>query len=120
MTTAQSSGKGVHVLNDVEERRKFRNKLNDVAAQMQMITDRREVIKESISEIAEEYGIDKKYIRRLSTTIHKANYSEQQQQNRAFEAFYEIVFEGKFRDDDFEENDRTEDADDAGDPLDEE
>lgn len=99
MSTKQTSGKGVHVLNSVEERKKFRSKLNDVAAQHQMIADRREVIKEAVAEISEEYGIDKKYIRRLATTIFKSNYNEQQASNRAFEAFYEIVFEGSYRDD---------------------
>lgn len=98
MSNKQAS-KGANILNSPEGRRKLRSLIVDIAAQLQFIADRRETIKEMVDEISEQYGIDKKHIRRMATTYHKANYTEAKKTEESFAAFYELIVEGGLRDD---------------------
>lgn len=84
-----------NILTNVEERRKFRSRLGELTTILRTIDDYRDSLKEGIAAISADYGIEKKHIRRLATTVHKANFSEQRKHNEAFESFYEIIFGGQ-------------------------
>lgn len=83
-----------NILTNVEERRKFRSRLGELTTILRTIDDYRESLKEGIAAISADYGIEKKHIRRLAATVHKANFSEQRKHNEAFEMFYEAIFGG--------------------------
>lgn len=87
-------------LRDPEIRKKFKSALAVITHYFKQIDDLKEGVSESIAADASEYGLDKKTIRKLAVTMYKANYGTLQEENRAFEALYEIVVEGKLRDPD--------------------
>ena len=91
--------KGANILNNPEERKKFKSSLATITHYFQLIEDQKEGITETITDLSEEYGLDKKLIRKLATTMFKHNYSSLQEENRHFESLYEILVEGKLRDD---------------------
>ena len=93
------AAKGVNALANPEERKKFKAALVDLTHQYQLIDDRRETIKEAIAELSNQYGVEKKHIRKLAVTLHKHNYGELRKQNQTFEAFYELIVEGQLRKD---------------------
>lgn len=89
----------VNILNDPEERKKLKSSLAGVTHYFQMIDDHKEAIKESVDDISKQYGIDKKIIRKLVTTMYKRNYQTLQDENKHFEILYETLIEGRVRDD---------------------
>lgn len=91
--------KGVNILNNPEERKKFKTRLATITQYFKQIDDQKDGVKETIAEAAEEYGLDAKTIRKLATTMYKHNYGSLQEENRHFEALYETIVEGKLRDD---------------------
>jgi len=91
--------KGVNILNSPEERKRFKQQLVTITAYFRQIDDQKEGVKETIADAAAEYGLDAKTVRKLATTMYKHNYGSLQEENRHFEELYEILVEGKFRDD---------------------
>jgi hypothetical protein len=62
--------------------------LND---SMTRVAAERDFQKESINNISDKTGVDKKIIRRMAKAYFKANYSQEQEENRNFEEFYDGV-----------------------------
>ena len=62
--------------------------LND---SMTRVAAERDFQKESINNISDKTGVDKKIIRRMAKVYFKANYSQEQEENRNFEEFYDGV-----------------------------
>lgn len=97
-----------NILADPEIRKKFKSALATVTHYFQQADDAREGAKETVADLAAEYGVDKKLVRKLAVTMYKHNYGSLQEENRHFEVMYETVIEGRLRDPD----------DVGGDPLD--
>lgn len=51
----------------------------------------RDYQKETVSTISDKTGVDKKIVRRMAKVYFKANYSQEQEENRNFEEFYDGV-----------------------------
>ena len=51
----------------------------------------RDYQKETIGNISDKTGVDKKIVRRMAKVYFKANYSQEQEENRNFEEFYDGV-----------------------------
>ena len=51
----------------------------------------RDFQKEVINKMADELGVDKKLFRRMSKVYFKANYAQEQEENRNFEEMYDEV-----------------------------
>lgn len=95
-----------NLLADPEMRKKFKSALAAVTVYYQQIDDKKEGAKETVADMAVEYGLDKKTITKLARTMYKHNYSSLLEENRHFEQLYEQVIEGKLRDpDDFDDHD---------------
>jgi len=90
--------KGKNILNDPEERKKFKSALAAITHELQMIDDRRESIKEQYGELSSMYGLDKKIIRKLATTMYKHNYTDVVDEMNHFQALYETLVNGKLSD----------------------
>lgn len=58
------------------------------------IAAERDLQKEAIEKAADKLGIDKKLIRKLGKTHHKANFNLESEENRIFEEFYTILING--------------------------
>lgn len=104
----EQAKKGVNILNNVEERKKFKTMLAVLTAHMHDIDVHRESIKETVECMAADYGLEKKIINKLAKTMYKHNYGSLQEENNHFAMLYETIVEGKLR----------EANDDASDPLD--
>lgn len=108
MAEAATRGSKGNILADPEQRKKFKSALATVTHYFQQIEDQKEGVKETIADLAAQYGVDKKTVRKIASTMYKHNYGSLQEENRHFEVLYETVVEGKLRDPD----------DVSGDPLD--
>lgn len=100
---ALEAEKGANILNNPDERKKFKSACATVTHYFQLIDQQKESIKEQVAEISSQYGIDKKIVRKLITTMYKHNYSDILEENRHFEQLYELMIEGQLRDDGSEE-----------------
>lgn len=104
----QQANKGANILNNPEERKKFKSALATVTHYLQQVDDTKEGMKETIEALSADYGLDKKTIRKLAVTMYKHNYGSLQEENNHFAILYETLIEGKLRDD----------SNDVADPLD--
>lgn len=89
-----------NILADPEVRKKFKSALSTVTHYFQQIDDHKEGMAETIASLSQEYGMDKKTIRRIASTMYKCNYGSLQEENRHFETLYELIVEGQLRDPD--------------------
>lgn len=94
----QEASKGKNILNNPDERKKFKSSLSAITHQFQLIDDQKESIKEQVAELSAMYGLDKKIIRKMAATMYKHSYADVLEENRHFEELYETVIEGKLRD----------------------
>ena len=97
MAKELEASKGKNVLNDADERKKFKSSLAIVTSYFQQIDDLKEGASDTIASLSSEYGLDKKTIRKLAATMYKQNYGTLHEENRYFEILYETVIEGKLR-----------------------
>jgi ribosome-binding protein aMBF1 (putative translation factor) len=95
----KQAAKGKNILNNPEERKRFKTALATVTHYFQAADDAKEGASETIGDLSAEYGLDKKTIRKLAVTMYKHNYGSLQEENRHFEILYETVVEGRLRDD---------------------
>lgn len=95
----QEATKGKNILNSPEERKKFKTALATVTHYFQQADDIKEGVTETIASLSSEYGLDKKTIRKMATTMYNHSYSTILEENRHFEELYETCVEGKLRDD---------------------
>lgn len=96
----QSKESKGNVLADPEIRKKFKSMLAVITQYFDAIDKQKEGMAETLADMAVEYGLDKKTIRKLAITMYKHNYGSLQEENRHFEVLYETVIEGKLRDPD--------------------
>lgn len=72
-----------------------KKKLKDAVLQMNDSMTRaaaeRDLQKEVIKKMSDELGVDKKLFRRMSKVYYRANYAEEQEDNRNFEEMYDEV-----------------------------
>lgn len=95
----KQASRGKNVLNDPKVRTEFKSRLSAVTHYFQAADDAKEGASETIADLSAEFGLDKKIVRKLATTMYKHNYSSLQEENRHFEILYEMVIEGKLGDD---------------------
>lgn len=81
------------VPSDPKVQKKIRDAVYDISAQLQMIQDRREAIKEMVAAIHEEVGIPKKVMNKMARTHFKGNYQEVAKEDDVFQLFYETLLE---------------------------
>jgi hypothetical protein len=55
------------------------------------VASERDYQKDSINAISDKTGVDKKIIRRMAKVYFRANYTQEQEENRQFEDFYDGV-----------------------------
>lgn len=73
------------------DKQKLKGAVQELNDSLTRVAAERDLQKEIINKMAEELGLDKKLIRRLGKTYFKANFSEEVENNTAFEEFYEGV-----------------------------
>lgn len=99
MAKSKDTERGANILNSPEERKKFKSALSTITHYYQQQDDLKESLKETIDDIAKQFSIEKKHVSKLAKVMFKHNYETLQDENRHFEALYELLVEGKLRDD---------------------
>ena len=89
------ASKGGNVLANPQERQKFKSALASTTHYFEIIDQQKEGIKESVAEISQQYGLDKKLVRKLIVTMYKHNYASIQEENEHFATLYETIIEGR-------------------------
>lgn len=91
----QQTDNGAGLLTNEDDRKKFKQILVTITHYLQIIDDQREAIKEVVDEAAEQFGVDKKIVRKLAKTMFARNYADVQEENEHFASLYEVLVEGK-------------------------
>lgn len=95
--SAPEATRGKNILNSDEARKEFKGRLAAVTHYFRTIDDARDGLKDTIADLSTEFGLDKKLIRKIATTMYKQSYTTVHEENRHFEILYEMVIEGKLR-----------------------
>lgn len=83
------------MLLDPTQRAKLKQGLVTITTYFRVADDQKEAVKETADELAKQFGLDSKTIKKLATTMYKSTYDTLLEENRAFEELYETVVEGK-------------------------
>jgi DNA-directed RNA polymerase subunit N (RpoN/RPB10) len=76
-----------------EERKKLRDAIMELNNSMTRVAAERDLQKQTIDEIFDQLGVEKKMVRRMSKVYFKANFREELEENDNFEKFYNNVIE---------------------------
>lgn len=76
---------------DPRARQAIKKCLDELSGSMTRIEGERDLIKEAIKNICEEYELSKKTFRRLAKTYHKRNFSREVAEHEEFETMYETL-----------------------------
>lgn len=74
---------------DPAARKAIKKCMEEISASMTRTEGERDFIKEAITNICEEYELNKKTIRKLARTYHKQNFSREVAEHEEFETMYE-------------------------------
>ena len=76
---------------DPQARKSIKKVLDEISNSMTRIEAERDLIKETIEDICEEFKLSKKTFRKLARTYHKKNFSKEVAENEEFETMYETI-----------------------------
>jgi hypothetical protein len=76
-----------------EDRKKLKAALTEITHCYQRMDDERSAVKDIVSSISENFGLQKKVITKLARTMYKRDYLSLQQENEDFEVLYENIVE---------------------------
>ena len=73
------------------DRKKFKDALQEVSNSMVRISAEKELIKEIVSDLSENFELPKKTVNKLAKIFHKQNMAQETQEFNDLEALYEEV-----------------------------
>jgi DNA repair ATPase RecN len=74
-----------------EDRKKILNAIQEISNSLTRIEAERDLIKEILVDVQDNFNLPKKYTRKVAKIYHKQNFSEVQQEQEELEAIYETV-----------------------------
>jgi len=74
-----------------EDKVKVKNAIKEISNSMTRIESERDLIKNIISDLAEDVEVDKRQIRKMARVYHKQNYTEEQDSFAQFQELYENI-----------------------------
>lgn len=77
------------------DRKKIRDALQEASNSMTRIEAERDLIKDIISDLSDNYQLSKKHIRKMVRVYHKQNFTEEQAASEEFAQLYEEVVNTK-------------------------
>lgn len=76
---------------DPEAKKKIKSAMQEISDSLTRIAAEKDLIKDIVGDICEEYQLNKKIFRKLAVTFHKQNFSKEVADNEEFEAMYEQI-----------------------------
>ncbi|NDB82042.1 MAG: hypothetical protein EB127_04775 [Alphaproteobacteria bacterium] len=74
-----------------EDKKKIRQALQEISDSLTRMEAERDLIKDILQTVEDNYKIKKKYTRRLAKVYHKQNFTQVQQDQQDLETLYESV-----------------------------
>jgi len=74
-----------------EDKKKIRQALQEISDSLTRMEAERDLIKDILQTVEDNYKIKKKYTRRLAKVFHKQNFNQVQQDQQDLETLYETV-----------------------------
>jgi len=74
-----------------EDKKKIRQALQEISDSLTRMEAERDLIKDILQTVEDNYQIKKKYTRRLAKVYHKQNFTQVQQDQQDLETLYESV-----------------------------
>lgn len=74
-----------------ENKKQLKEAVQQLNDSMTRVAAERDFQKETLTAIFDKVGVDKKIVRRMAKVYFKANYQQEQEENRNFEEFYDGV-----------------------------
>lgn len=85
---------------DPRKRNQLRAAIVEGANSLQRIEDEREIKKEIVNALYEEFDIPKKLLNKLIGTVHKRNFYDIQTEHQTFEEVYDLIMSNPSKEDD--------------------
>ena len=82
------------MLSNPEDRKKLMNGIKEISNSFTRIEGERELIKEVIADLAENFDLTKPVLGKIARTYHKQNFNEETAQFEEFTELYEQVVNG--------------------------
>lgn len=73
------------------DQQKIKKMLSEISDSYTRISAERELVKETIEALAEDFDLDKKLLRKMAQIFHKQNYSEVESEQEELALLYESV-----------------------------
>lgn len=75
------------------DRQKIKKMLGEVSDSMTRIAAERDLIKETIKEMSQEFNLSKRQLNRMAKVYYKQNFSREQEEHSEFEDLYTSIVE---------------------------
>lgn len=75
------------------DRQKIKKMLGEVSDSMTRIAAERDLIKETIKEMSQEFNLSKRQLNRMAKVYHKQNFTREQEEHSEFEDLYTSIVE---------------------------
>lgn len=75
------------------DRAKIKKMLGEVSNSMTRIEGERDLIKETIKEMSQEFNLSKRQLNRMAKVYHKQNFSREKEDHEEFEELYTTIVE---------------------------
>ena len=75
------------------DRQKIKKMLSEVSDSMTRIAAERDLIKETIKEMSQEFNLSKRQLNRMAKVYYKQNFSREQEEHSEFEDLYTSIVE---------------------------
>lgn len=82
-------------ISNLEDRKKIKNALIEISNSMTRIEAEKDLIKNIVTDLADNFEIDKKHINTMAKIYHKQNFSEERTKNEEFEVLYLSIVENQ-------------------------
>lgn len=79
------------MINNPVDRKKIRDALQEVSNSYTRIEAERDLIKNVVGDLSDQFGLDKRTLRKMARTYHKQNFADERQAFDEFEELYESL-----------------------------
>jgi len=77
------------------DRQKIKKMLAEISSSMTRIEAERDLIRETIKEMSDQFQLPKKTLNRMAKVYHKQNYTQEVADHEEFESLYETIVQEK-------------------------
>jgi hypothetical protein len=80
-----------NIIQTPEAQKKIVGKLQEISDSFVRIAAERDLIKQTVEDISEEFQIDKKFVNKMARTYHKDSFAKEVTEKTEFEIIYETI-----------------------------